>query len=70
MREHRYTRNERDHMSEYGVFSEVGRLRKVMVHRPDLSLRRLTPANHADFLFNDVLWVTGQCRSMMPSSGS
>ena len=57
MREHRYTRNERDHMREYGVFSEVGRLRKVMVHRPDLSLRRLTPANHADFLFDDVLWV-------------
>jgi len=44
-------------MREYGVFSEVGRLRKVMVHRPDLSLRRLTPANHADFLFDDVLWV-------------
>jgi len=44
-------------MTEYGVFSEVGRLRKVMVHRPDLSLRRLTPANHDDFLFDDVLWV-------------
>jgi arginine deiminase len=28
-----------------------------MVHRPDLSLRRLTPANHDDFLFDDVLWV-------------
>jgi arginine deiminase len=28
-----------------------------MVHRPDLSLRRLTPANHNDFLFDDVLWV-------------
>jgi len=44
-------------MTEYGVFSEVGRLRKVMVHRPDLSLRRLTPGNHDDFLFDDVLWV-------------
>jgi arginine deiminase len=28
-----------------------------MVHRPDLSLRRLTPGNHDDFLFDDVLWV-------------
>ena len=44
-------------MTEYGVFSEVGRLRKVMVHRPDLSLRRLTQGNHDEFLFDDVLWV-------------
>jgi arginine deiminase len=28
-----------------------------MVHRPDLSLQRLTPANHDDLLFDDVLWV-------------
>jgi arginine deiminase len=44
-------------MTELGAHSEVGRLRKVMVHRPDLSLRRLTPANHDDLLFDDVLWV-------------
>lgn len=44
-------------MTEFGVYSEVGRLRKVMVHRPDLSLRRLTPSNHDDLLFDDVLWV-------------
>lgn len=40
-----------------GVHSEVGRLREVMVHRPDLSLRRLTPDNCHDLLFDDVLWV-------------
>ena len=34
-----------------------GKLRKVMVHRPDLSLQRLTPSNHDDLLFDDVLWV-------------
>src|SRR5436189_5728024 len=44
-------------MSELGVHSEVGRLRKVMVHRPELSLQRLTPTNHDDLLFDDVLWV-------------
>ena len=44
-------------MAEFGVHSEVGRLRKVMVHRPDLSMRRLTPSNHDDLLFDDVLWV-------------
>ncbi len=37
--------------------SEVGQLRKVLVHRPGLSLRRLTPSNREDLLFDDVLWV-------------
>ncbi len=41
----------------FSVASEVGRLRKVLVHRPDLALRRLTPANCRDLLFDDVLWV-------------
>ncbi|MEM1245996.1 MAG: arginine deiminase [Acidobacteriota bacterium] len=41
----------------FGVHSEVGRLRKVLVHRPDLSLRRLTPSNCAELLFDDVVWV-------------
>ena len=44
-------------MNGFGVHSEVGKLRKVMVHRPDLSLKRLTPTNHDDLLFDDVLWV-------------
>ena len=44
-------------MPKFGVFSEVGKLKKVMVHRPDLSLRRLTPDNHDSLLFDDVLWV-------------
>ena len=30
-------------MGTFGVHSEVGKLRKVMVHRPELSLQRLTP---------------------------
>jgi len=44
-------------MEKYGVFSEVGKLRKVIVHRPELSLKRLTPSNHDNLLFDDVLWV-------------
>jgi arginine deiminase len=43
--------------SRFGVHSEVGKLREVIVHRPDLSLRRLTPDNHDELLFDDVLWV-------------
>jgi arginine deiminase len=41
----------------FGVHSEVGRLRRVMLHRPDLELKRLTPENHDELLFDDVLWV-------------
>jgi len=40
------------------VDSEVGRLRQVILHRPDLELKRLTPDNAADLLFDDVLWVS------------
>jgi arginine deiminase len=42
---------------ELHVDSEVGRLRQVIVHRPDLELKRLTPTNHDEYLFDDVLWV-------------
>ena len=44
-------------MSGFFVGSEVGRLRKVLVHRPGLSLQRLTPSNAEELLFDDVLWV-------------
>jgi arginine deiminase len=44
-------------MTSLGVHSEVGKLRQVIVHRPDLSLKRLTPGNHDELLFDDVLWV-------------
>ena len=42
----------------FGVHSEVGKLRKVMVHRPGLEHTRLTPSNAEELLFDDVLWVT------------
>jgi arginine deiminase len=42
----------------FGVNSEVGKLRKVMVHRPGLEHSRLTPSNADELLFDDVLWVT------------
>lgn len=40
-----------------GVHSEVGTLRRVMVHRPGLEHSRLTPSNAEELLFDDVLWV-------------
>jgi arginine deiminase len=43
--------------STYGVHSEVGRLRKVLVCAPGLAHRRLTPSNNDELLFDDVMWV-------------
>lgn len=44
-------------MPPFGVHSEVGTLRKVMVCRPGLAHLRLTPDNCKDLLFDDVIWV-------------
>jgi arginine deiminase len=40
-----------------GVTSEVGRLRTVMLHRPGSELKRLTPRNNSDLLFDGIPWV-------------
>src|SRR3954465_9123699 len=39
-----------------GVDSEVGRLRTVLLHRPGPELKRLTPRNSADLLFDGIPW--------------
>ncbi len=41
----------------FHVDSEVGTLRQAILHRPDLELKRLTPNNKDDLLFDEVLWV-------------
>ena len=41
----------------FGVHSEVGKLRKVMVCAPGRAHARLTPSNCDDLLFDDVMWV-------------
>ena len=40
-----------------GANSEVGRLRAVMLHRPGDELRRLTPRNSDQLLFDGLPWV-------------
>jgi arginine deiminase len=40
-----------------GSDSEVGALRVVIVHRPGAELRRLTPRNNDDLLFDGLRWV-------------
>ena len=41
----------------YGVHSEAGVLRRVLVHRPGSEMARLTPSNREALLFDDVIWV-------------
>jgi arginine deiminase len=41
----------------FGVHSEVGQLRKVLVCSPGHAHHRLTPSNCDALLFDDVLWV-------------
>ena len=43
--------------SALGANSEVGTLRSVIVHRPDLAHERLSPTNCHELLFDDVIWV-------------
>lgn len=40
-----------------GATSEVGPLRTVLLHRPGAELRRLTPRNNDQLLFDGVPWV-------------
>lgn len=40
-----------------GANSETGKLRTVIVHRPDLAHERLSPSNCHELLFDDVIWV-------------
>jgi arginine deiminase len=44
-------------MDTFHVDSEVGRLRRAILHRPDIELKRLTPTNKHDLLFDEILWV-------------
>jgi arginine deiminase len=55
--------------SSYGVHSEVGRLRKVLVCSPGLAHRRLTPSNSDELLFDDVLWVENAQRDHLDFVG-
>ena len=41
----------------FGVDSEVGTLRSVILHRPDAELTRLTPRNNDALLFDGLPWV-------------
>ena len=41
----------------FGVHSEIGKLKTVMVCPPGRAHERLTPGNCHDLLYDDVIWV-------------
>lgn len=47
-------------MSAYGVHSEIGRLRKVIVHRPDARLENIAPNNPSQNI--SALWAKRACK--------
>jgi len=54
--------------SDRGLYvgSEIGKLRRVLLHRPGLELLRLTIDNKDELLFDDILWVEEAKRNTMP----
>ena len=48
--------------SRVGVWSEAGKLRRVLVCSPGLAHLRLTPDTCHELLFDDVLWVSAARR--------
>lgn len=39
------------------IYSEIGKLKQVLLHKPDYALGYLTPQNCRHYLFDDVLWI-------------
>jgi arginine deiminase len=50
-------RDETMNAKQLGVWSEAGKLRRVMVCAPGLAHQRLTPENCNELLFDDVIWL-------------
>jgi len=44
-------------MSPINVTSEIGRLKKVVLHRPGVELENLTPKWLEQLLFDDIPWL-------------
>ena len=44
-------------MSKLHVTNEVGRLRKVLLHKPGREMDLLTPENREEMLFEELLWL-------------
>ncbi|MDX9759279.1 MAG: arginine deiminase family protein [Bacteroidota bacterium] len=42
-------------MSTISINSEIGRLRKVILHQPGTEIERMTPSNAAEVLYDDIL---------------
>ncbi|MBE0700574.1 MAG: arginine deiminase [Acholeplasmataceae bacterium] len=44
-------------MDHFGIYSEIGKLKKVLLHRPGGELENLTPKWLHELLFDDIPWL-------------
>ena len=44
-------------MEKLNVYSEIGRLKKVLLHEPGEEINNLTPKYLDDLLFDDIPWL-------------
>ena len=47
-------------MSKINVYSEIGKLKKVMLHRPGDEIDGVIPQTMPIHLFDDIPWKKGQ----------
>lgn len=45
-------------MSKIHITSEIGKLKKIILHRPGLELERISPDDLESVLFEDIPWIT------------
>ncbi len=48
---------EEEYLNPINIFSEIGRLKKVLLHRPGEELENLTPLIMKNFLFDDIPYL-------------
>ena len=44
-------------MSKVQVSSEIGVLKRVIVHRPDIGIERISPKRAEELLFDDIVYL-------------
>ena len=45
-------------MDKLSINSEIGKLKKILLHRPGFELDRITPEDLKEVLFDDIPWMS------------
>src|SRR5215216_2791848 len=52
-----YIQHDKGRVGTLNVTSEIGQLRRVVIHTPGQEVRQMTPALRHDLLFDDILYL-------------